>query len=272
MYLCKNFSLRMKYTKYLTIALLMVVIDHIIKIWVHDNLELDSVASEIPLIGEWFRLHYTLNPGMAFGMQLPAPYGKIILSVFRLIAVCGIAWYIHSLCKKNAHWGLLTCMSLVLGGAVGNVVDSTFYGVLLDNAPLDSPTPWFHGQVIDMFYVRFPITSRIPEWMPFWGGLPYSTPIFNFADASIFVGVMFILIFQRKFFLIEEENKLITATPTSDIVKNNSENSSENSSENNSLETSATDKNFIENTENNVSDIVSEKNISTENIAPTNDK
>ena len=262
----------MKYTKYLSIALLMVIIDHIIKIWVHDNMILDSTASEIPLIGEWFRLHYTLNPGMAFGMQLPAPYGKVILSVFRLIAVGGIAWYIYSLSKKDTHWGLLTCMSLILGGALGNVIDSTFYGVLLDNAPEDAPTGWFYGQVIDMFYVRFPTTSRIPDWMPIWAGLPYSTPIFNFADASIFVGVVFILIFQRRFFLTDE-NTLITVQTESNI---------KNIAENIPQETTSIDKNLTEKTENINSQIASQITseiptenpitISTENLAPTSDK
>ena len=269
----------MKYTKYLAIALLMVIIDHVIKLWIHDNMAVDSTADEIPLIGEWFRLHYTLNPGMAFGMQLPAPYGKIILSVFRLIAVVGIAWYIHSLSKKNAHWGLLTCMSLILGGALGNVIDSTFYGVFLNNAPKDAPMAWFHGQVIDMFYVRFPIDSRIPDWVPFWKGMPYSTPIFNFADASIFVGVVFILIFQRRYFLVEEitnkdiaENTVANATtsPTESISQNIT---TEKTSEENEI--------IIENTEN-ISEIssntVSEINsdisseISSENLAPTSEK
>ncbi len=254
----------------------MVIIDHIIKLWVHENMTVDSTADEIPLIGEWFRLHYTLNPGMAFGMQLPAPYGKIILSVFRLIAVVAIAWYIHSLSKKNAHWGLLTCMSLILGGALGNVIDSTFYGVLLDNAPEGSPTGWFYGQVIDMFYVRFPTTSRIPDWMPFWGGLPYSTPIFNFADASIFVGVVFILIFQRRYFLVEQETTNINTT----------ENNTENIDKNIAVETSSTDKNIIENKEKNIlgnnSEIIAQNStekiaeipteISTENLAPTSEK
>ncbi len=262
----------MKYTKYLSIALLMVIIDHIIKLWIHENMMVDSTADEIPLIGEWFRLHYTLNPGMAFGMQLPAPYGKIILSVFRLIAVVGIAWYIHSLSKKNAHWGLLTCMSLILGGALGNVIDSTFYGVFLNNAPEGSPTGWFYGQVIDMFYVRFPTTSRIPEWMPFWGGLPYSTPIFNFADASIFVGVVFILIFQRRYFLVEEQE-----TTNINTTENNVENIDKNiieNKENNISESNISESNISENNTEIIAQNSTEKiaEISTENLAPTSEK
>ncbi len=156
-------------------------------------------AGQIKLVGDWFKLHYVLNPGMAFGMQLSHTYGKLILSVFRLFAMAGIGWYLVYLAQRGAPDGLLWAMAMILAGAVGNVIDSTFYGVLLGNAPYDAPTPWFHGQVIDMVFIDV-WEGFIPEWVPVWGGQYYSTPIFNIADACIFVGVCFILFFQRRYF------------------------------------------------------------------------
>lgn len=207
----------MKYWKFFLLSLGIIVLDQAVKMIVHFNMDYGSVG-QIRLIGDWFKLHYTLNPGMAFGLQLGSSYGKLILSVFRLFAMAGIAYYLYTLIKKNAPQGLLWCIAMIFGGAVGNVVDSTFYGVFLENAPENAPTPWFHGQVIDMFY--FDIWEGfVADWVPFLGGQYYSLwPIFNIADASIFCGVAVILIFQSKFFkkdspekeeeLTSSENKL----------------------------------------------------------------
>jgi signal peptidase II len=114
----------------------------------------------------------------------------------------GIAYYLIRMANRGLHTGFLICMSLILGGAIGNVIDSTFYGVFLNNAPFDSPTRWFHGQVIDMLF--FPLVRfHWPDWMPVVGGddFLFFSPVFNIADSSIFIGVVTILIFQRKFFL-----------------------------------------------------------------------
>lgn len=186
--------------KYFWLTFLLIVIDQIIKIAIHKYLQYEG--NEVPIIGNFFKLHYVLNKGMAFGMTLdfiPKPYGKIVLSLFRIVAMFGIGAYLVSLARKKAHVGLLWSIAAILGGAIGNVVDSTFYGIIFQNAPFDSPTPWFHGQVIDMFFVDF-YQGWLPEWIPVWGGTWYSTPIFNFADASIFCGVVTILIFQNTFF------------------------------------------------------------------------
>ena len=186
--------------KYFWLTFLLIAIDQSIKYAIHHYLVYEG--NEISVFGHWFKLHYVLNRGMAFGMELsfiPGGYGKIVLSLFRLVAMVGIGIYLVRLASKKAHEGLLWSIAAILGGAIGNVIDSTFYGKLLGNQPVDSPTPWFHGQVIDMFFFD-PYQGWVPDWVPLWGGSWYSTPIFNFADASIFCGVVSILIFQNKFF------------------------------------------------------------------------
>ncbi|MFN6944185.1 MAG: lipoprotein signal peptidase [Cytophagaceae bacterium] len=192
----------MKYTKFYLLSIGIIILDQVVKLLVHYNMFL---GYEIPIFGDWFKLHYTENPGMAFGLEIAGRYGKLVLSVFRLFAMGGIAYYLYYLAKKGVHPGLLWSIALILGGAIGNVIDSTFYGVFLNNAPADVVTPWFHGQVIDMFFIDI-CNCWIPEWVPLFGGQYYPLwPIFNIADASIFVGVATILIMQKKFF--KEEPK-----------------------------------------------------------------
>ncbi len=202
----------MKLTKYYLLAAGVILIDQAVKLIVHFNMDLNA---EFSVLGDWFRIHYLLNPGMAFGLKSDHEYGKLLLTVFRLIAMVGIAYYMHYLYQKKFHSGLLWCMALILGGAVGNVIDSTFYGVLLDNAPYGSPTPWFHGQVIDMLF--FPLfEGYYPDWLPYIGGnrFLFFSPVFNIADSSIFLGVVGILVFQKRFFKREmtPEEKLNETT------------------------------------------------------------
>jgi signal peptidase II len=192
----------MKYAKYYLLALFMIVLDQVVKLLVYQYMykPYGFTGYEIPVFGDWFKLHYTENPGMAFGLKIAGNYGKLFLSVFRLFAMGAIAWYLYHMAKKDTHPGFLWSIALILGGAIGNVVDSTFYGVFLGNAIEGSPTPWFHGQVIDMFYIDI-CNCFIPEWVPVIGGQYYPLwPIFNVADASIFVGVAIILLFQGRFF------------------------------------------------------------------------
>lgn len=196
----------MKITKFYLLSIAIIALDQIVKLLVHYNMEM-GLAGQIPVFGDWFKLHYTLNPGMAFGMELGSEYGKLILTLFRLVAMVGIAYYLYYLAQKKVHQGLLWCIALILGGAIGNVIDSTFYGVFLDNAPYDAATPWFHGQVVDMFYIDI-WEGRVAEWVPLWGGEYMALwPIFNIADASIFVGVTIILLFQKRFFQEKEQNE-----------------------------------------------------------------
>lgn len=188
----------MKIAKYFLLAFAVIVIDQASKLLVHEHMYLHE---EINVIGNWFKLHYLLNPGMAFGIRWENEFGKLALTVFRIGAMIGIGYYLLRMSAKNVHSGFLWCLALILGGAVGNVIDSTFYGVFLENHPGDSPTPWFHGQVIDMLY--FPIFDYVwPDWVPFVGGkyFEFFSPVFNIADSSIFIGVVIILIFQRRFF------------------------------------------------------------------------
>lgn len=189
----------MKVYRYYLLALLMIIIDQTSKLLVYKYMYLHE---EINVIGEWFRLHYLLNPGMAFGIKWDNEFGKLALTIFRIGAMFGIGYYLYKMVQKGAHTGFLWCMGLILGGAIGNVIDSTFYGVFLPgNVPEGVATPWFHGQVIDMLF--FPIfESSWPEWFPFVGGdsFLFFSPVFNIADSSIFIGVVTILIMQKTFF------------------------------------------------------------------------
>lgn len=188
--------------RYFLLSLLIIFLDQLIKISVHFFME-PGYFGQIELIGPYVKLHYTLNPGMAFGMQLGSEYGKLILTLFRIVAMFAIGYFLHQLTTKNNKPLLLTSVALVLGGAVGNLIDSVFYGIWFDNAPIESPMRLFHGQVIDMFFFDF-WEGILPTWIPIWGGSYYSTPIFNFADAAIFCGVVIILLFQNKLFQKEE--------------------------------------------------------------------
>jgi signal peptidase II len=203
----------MKVLKYFLIALLIICLDQASKLLVHHYMYLHE---EVNVIGDWFKLHYLLNPGMAFGIKWESEFGKLALTVFRIIAMIGIGYYLYQMVQKKSHTGFLVCLALILGGAIGNVIDSTFYGVFLDNAPLESPTRWFHGQVIDMLF--FPIANFTwPTWMPFGLGgenFLFFSPVFNIADSSIFLGVASILLFQKRFFKESETGKNISSENT----------------------------------------------------------
>lgn len=216
----------MKYLKYYLLSLGVIAIDQIVKLLVHFNMEM-GVAGQIKILGDIFKLHYLTNPGMAFGMELGSDHGKLFLTLFRLVAMVGIAYYLYLLAEKKVHKGLIWCVALILGGAVGNVIDSALYGVLLDNAPYGASTPWFHGQVVDMFYIDI-WEGRLPSWIPLWGGEYMALwPVFNVADASIFVGVAIILIFQKQFFAEKDksaseysDSKIGEASAVSETVNN----------------------------------------------------
>ena len=187
----------MRHLKFYIYSLTITLMDQLLKLWVHYNM---SENESIPVFGEWFQLLYVLNPGIAFGFEFDVPNGKLLLTVFRIVAVAAIAYYLYFLANRGTHKHILLALSLVLAGALGNVLDSTFYGVIFNLATDNAPTPWFHGKVIDMFY--FPIVrGTFPDWVPIWGAneFLFFRPVFNLADASIFIGVTCILTLQHKY-------------------------------------------------------------------------
>jgi signal peptidase II len=185
--------------KFFLLALFIIVLDQGSKWAVHTYMQLGS-AGEIPIFGQWAKLTYTLNPGMAFGAELPAPYGKLVLTGFRMLAVGGLIYYNIRLCRQRVAAGYIACMALILGGAVGNLIDSIFYGIIYNNAPVGSPTRWFYGQVIDMIFVPLYVGYFPKSWPLIGGTYSGGFPIFNIADSSIFIGVALILLNQSRFF------------------------------------------------------------------------
>ncbi len=193
--------------KPVSIVLLVLIIDQALKIWVKTHMML---GEEYKVCGNWFIIHFIENNGMAFGMELAGKFGKIILSVFRIVAVVAIAYYLRQLTRKNAPYGLIFSISLVLAGAIGNILDSAFYGVIFNDSyphvaslfPSDGGYASFlHGKVVDMFY--FPVFKGVfPEWFPGWGGGNYVffRPVFNIADSAITIGICIILICHRRYF------------------------------------------------------------------------
>ena len=189
----------MKYVwRYFLLACIIVLLDQAIKLTVHFTMEMGALG-QIKLIGDWFKLYYILNPGMAFGIQFGFPYDKVWLTLIRIIATIMIVRHIWRLSKDQhvAPW-ILWGWALVLGGAASNGIDSIFYGVVLDNTPYQVPFSWFYGQVIDMFYLDI-WSGRLPNWIPLLGGQYASCfPIFNLADVAIIAGIVLIIFSSNK--------------------------------------------------------------------------
>ena len=206
-----------------TLALLIIfavlIADQIFKIWIKTHL---TMGQTLHVIDNWFLIRFIENPGMAFGIDLPGDLGKPALSIFRMIAVIAIGWYLNKLIKQKVPTGLIACVSLILAGAAGNIIDSAFYGLIFNESTFISTAKMFpegggyasflYGRVVDMLY--FPvINTHYPGWLPWLGGkeLVFFRPIFNIADSSITTGVIAILIFQNRFFKHElSENKPAT--------------------------------------------------------------
>lgn len=170
-----------------------------------------GTRGEIAVFGDWFILHFTENEGMAFGMKFGGDFGKIILSIFRIIAVIAIGWYLTRISKRGEPFGFILSISLIFAGALGNIIDSAFYGMIFSDSTFHEIARAFpegggyssflHGKVVDMFY--FPIIrGYYPGWFPFWGGneFIFFRPVFNIADSSITVGVGILILFQKRFF------------------------------------------------------------------------
>ncbi|WP_026714824.1 lipoprotein signal peptidase [Flavobacterium daejeonense] len=190
---------------YLLIFLVLLV-DQISKIYVKTNF----ILGEEVAVFNWFKIHFIENEGMAWGTQIPGAYGKLILTLFRLVAVGGIGyWLWDSVERKHSSNYLVVAIALILAGAFGNIIDSVFYGVIFDDsssqlATLFSNEPYgeyFHGKVVDMFYFPF-WHGNLPQWLPLWGGRDFTffNAIFNVADVAISTGVGILIVFNKKAF------------------------------------------------------------------------
>jgi len=176
-----------------------------------------TLGDQISVIENFFYIHFTENFGMAFGLKLEGSYGKLLLSLFRILAVVGIGWYLYTLVKQKAHQGLIFSISLIMAGAIGNILDSAFYGLMFsESTPMDTATffpaeggyaGFLHGAVVDMFYFNTHLDHV------FWSKEPFnfSFPIFNISDSAITIGVFIILIFQKKFFKQEKKEGVTIA-------------------------------------------------------------
>ncbi len=209
------------------IVLLVLFLDQALKIWVKTNMEYGEYFN---LLGfDWARIHFVENPGMAFGIELGGDYGKLALSLFRIGAVFFLIYYIGELIKMKVPFGLLISFGLILAGALGNILDSAFYGLIFSASEYHGGLAEFmpegggyasflHGKVVDMLH--FPLfEGRFPEWLPRWGGqhFEFFRPVFNLADTSITIGVLNIILFQRSFFAVEEpKDKDLDTTEKSD--------------------------------------------------------
>lgn len=206
----------MKLRNVVIIIALIIIADQVLKIWVKTNYRFGDETE----ILSWFRIHFIENSGMAWGWKFGNETGKIVLTLFRMAAVIFGTWYLGKIIKQQYHKGFIVCASLIYAGALGNLIDSTFYGMIFDTGLHFDPiakdyihymgtstfstngySSFLHGSVVDMLY--FPIfDTTLPSWVPFWGGQDFEffSPIFNIADASISIGVITLVLFQKRFF------------------------------------------------------------------------
>lgn len=192
------------------IILVIILADQALKFWVKTQMHYQE---QIPLIGSWFRLFFIENEGMAWGWKFGGEWGKMALTLFRLVAVIFGVFYIRTIVKKKMHPGFIVCAALIFAGALGNLIDSLFYGLIFSGSDVGSGLAvlfpegggyagFLHGRVVDMLYAPIIEDKLLPSWIPIWGGdrFTFFSPIFNIADASISIGVILLLIFQKRFF------------------------------------------------------------------------
>ena len=212
------------YTKPFFAIFLLLLADQVLKFWIKLNM---SLGQEYKIFGNWAIIHFTENNGMAFGMEFGGEAGKLALTLFRIAAVCGIGYGLIHMIKKKYHRGLIMNLALIFAGALGNIIDSTFYGIIFRESSYNEPaglfpaeggySSLFHGKVVDMFYVPI-LQGAYPQWFPFWAGQEFIffRPVFNLAVSAISIGVILILIYQKRYFKEEKEEEIF---PHSEIVE-----------------------------------------------------
>jgi signal peptidase II len=210
------------------IILLIIIADQALKIWIKTTFPFGHITDVMGL--SWFKLYFIENEGMAWGWKFGGEWGKALLTLFRLAAVIFGTWYLGRIVKQKYSTGFIVCASLIYAGALGNLIDSMFYGMIFESStysyvakmfPEEGYAGFLHGHVVDMLY--FPIIhSTYPDWIPFIGGKEFEffSPIFNIADASISIGVIVLLIFQKRFFRKQDELETPRAVPANTEVSN----------------------------------------------------
>lgn len=207
------------------IICLVLFLDQFVKIWIKTHM---TLGQEISLIGDWAKIHFTENNGMAFGIELAGRFGKIALSLFRIAAIFMIGWYIVSLVKKNSPKMMIICFALIFAGAMGNILDSIFYGLIFNDSTWASVAQFLpkgggyetilYGRVVDMLYFPIIQDAQLPSWLG-GGTFTFFSPIFNIADSSITIGVILLFIFQKDFYNKSEQDLQIetkTVSPSID--------------------------------------------------------
>ena len=232
----------MKLRSAVIIVLLIIIADQALKIWIKTSFPFGHVMDVLGI--PWFKLYFIENEGMAWGWKFGGEWGKMILTLFRLVAVIFGTWYLGRIIRQNYSRGFIICACLIYAGALGNLIDSMFYGMLFDKGlhydpsiddyvryagvahfSSDGYSSFLHGSVVDMLYFPIITKAHFPQWFPFVGGdeFEFFSPIFNIADASISIGVITLLLFQKRFFKkrtpAEIHPTVETSTEVSDKVQ-----------------------------------------------------
>lgn len=208
-----KFCIRPSWTSVSILIVLLLVIDQISKIIIKLTM---TIGETIYVLGNWFQIKFIENPGAAYGFEISeGAWGKLALSLIRVVAIIALAFYVNHLLKNKAPKGVLFGFALIFAGAIGNLIDSMFYGLIFTESTMwesakyvdwgTGYTSFLHGKVVDMLY--FPvIDTTYPEWIPKWGGdrFIFFSPIFNLADSYISIGFLYLIIFKRKYFNTEK--------------------------------------------------------------------